>query len=131
MIWAKLSDITGRKPALLAALSIFTLFSGLCGSSKTLSQLIMFRWPQGIGGCGAVAIAQLSFFEFLPQSKWPSYVSLGAAVIALAYVAGPLLGGVIALNGSWRWIFLLKYVTQTPIEQFSDVYYSVSQSALP
>ncbi|KAH7130092.1 major facilitator superfamily domain-containing protein [Dendryphion nanum] len=108
MVWAKLSDITGRKTALLAALSIFTLFSGLCGSSKTLTELIMYRWPQGIGGCGSVAIAQLSFFELIPESKWPAYVSLGAGVMALAYVAGPLLGGIITLHGHWQWIFLLN-----------------------
>lgn len=108
MIWAKLSDITGRKPAVLSALVLFVIFSGICGASQTLTQLIMFRWVQGLGGCGVFALTQLIFFELVPPQKWPAYVSLVTAAVALALIAGPLLGGAITNNGSWRWIFILK-----------------------
>jgi MFS family permease len=56
MIRAKLSDITGRKYTIVTALLIFTIFSTLCGTSQTLIQLIMFRWCQGISGCGVFAL---------------------------------------------------------------------------
>ena len=111
MIWAKLSDIAGRKYTLIAALLIFTLFSALCGASQTLIQLIMFRWCQGIGGCGVYALTQLLFMEIVPKRKFPQYMAGVSMVLALSLITGPLLGGGITLHGSWRWIFLLKYVS--------------------
>ena len=108
MIWAKLSDIVGRKYILITCLSIFTLFSGLCGAAQTIDQLIMFRWCQGIGGCGVFALVQLLFMELVPRRKLPAYMAMVTAALALSLVIGPLLGGGITLHGSWRWIFLLK-----------------------
>ncbi|KAL1801393.1 hypothetical protein ACET3X_001735 [Alternaria dauci] len=108
MIWAKLSDIAGRKYTLIAALLIFTLFSALCGASQTLIQLIMFRWCQGIGGCGVYALTQLMFMEIVPKRKLPQYMAGVSMVLALSLITGPLLGGGITLHGSWRWIFLLN-----------------------
>ncbi|OWY43019.1 MFS general substrate transporter [Alternaria alternata] len=108
MIWAKLSDIAGRKYTLIAALLIFTLFSALCGASQTLIQLIMFRWCQGIGGCGVYALTQLLFMELVPKRKFPQYMAGVSMVLALSMITGPLLGGGITLHGSWRWIFLLN-----------------------
>lgn len=108
MVWAKISDSLSRKLSLLISLFIFTLFSGLCGASKTLMQLIHFRWLQGIGGGGVFALVQLVFFELVAPRKWPAYISLVTGVIALSVISGPLLGGVIASKGGWRWIVLMK-----------------------
>jgi MFS family permease len=96
LIWAKLSDIISRKFTIMTSLLIFTAFSGACGASRTTTQLIMFRWVQGIGGCGVFALAQLVFFELVPPSKWPLYVSLFSVVVAFSLVIGPLIGGAIA-----------------------------------
>ncbi|PVI00423.1 MFS multidrug transporter-like protein [Periconia macrospinosa] len=108
MIWAKWSDITGRRFALLVYTAIFTISSALCGASQSLMQLIQFRWIQGIGACGIFAIAQVSMFELYPPRLWPLYMSIFTAVITLAVIAGPLLGGAITEGGTWRWIFLLN-----------------------
>jgi len=108
MIWAKLSDIAGRKYVLLTTLGIFTLFSGLCGAAQTMDQLIMFRWCQGIGGCGAYALVQLIFLELVSRRKLPAYMAMVTAALSISMVVGPLLGGGITLHGSWRWIFLIK-----------------------
>ncbi|KAF2804408.1 MFS general substrate transporter [Mytilinidion resinicola] len=108
LIWAKLSDILTRKAIIVASLFIFTVFSGACGASQTLTQLIMFRWVQGIGGCGIFALTQLVFFELVPPRKWPIFVSLVTGVVALALVAGPLIGGALSTGTKWRWIFLLN-----------------------
>ena len=69
----------------------------------------MFRWVQGIGGCGIYSIGTLLFFELVPSSKWPDYTALVTSVLALALATGPLLGGAIGDNTTWRWAFLLKY----------------------
>lgn len=108
MIWAKLSDIAGRKSITLLCLSLFTLFSGLCGAAQSIDQLIMFRWCQGIGGCGVFALVQIYYMEIIPRRKLPAYMSMVMAALAMSLVLGPLLGGGITLHGSWRWIFLLK-----------------------
>jgi MFS family permease len=108
MIWAKCADIAGRKYAIVLALCIFTLFSGLCGASQTLIQLIMFRWCQGIGGCGVFALVQLIVLEIAPKRKLPGYITMVNVALALSLVMGPLLGGGITRHGSWRWIFLFK-----------------------
>jgi MFS family permease len=108
VIWAKLADIVGRKYILLMSLCIFTLFSGLCGASQTIDQLIMFRWCQGCGGGGVFALVQLIFMELVPRRKLPAYLTMVMAAVALSLVVGPILGGGITLHGSWRWIFLIK-----------------------
>ncbi|ORX93616.1 major facilitator superfamily domain-containing protein [Clohesyomyces aquaticus] len=106
LIWAKLSDIISRKTTILITLLLFTIFSGACGASQSLTQLIMFRWLQGIGGSGIFALTQLVFFEMVPPSKWPLYVTFLTGTVALSLITGPLIGGAIARSGHWRWIFL-------------------------
>ncbi|CAI6339908.1 unnamed protein product [Periconia digitata] len=108
MIWAKWSDIAGRRLTLLVCVVIFTISSALCGASQSLIQLIQFRWIQGIGGCGIFAMGQIYLFELYPPHLWPFYMTIFTAVIAFSLIAGPLLGGGITESGSWRWIFLLN-----------------------
>jgi MFS family permease len=108
IIWAKLSDIFGRKLLLVVALLLFIIFSAACGASQTFLELIMFRWVLGFGGSGIYSIATLVFFELVPPSKYADYVALVTAVIALSVVSGPLLGGAISSHGRWRWVFLLN-----------------------
>ncbi|KAI1804893.1 MFS general substrate transporter [Daldinia bambusicola] len=108
IIWSRLSDIIGRKVAIMTSIFIFTAFSGACGGSQTVFQLIMFRWLQGIGGCGVLALGQLVFFELVPPEKYTAYTALITSVIASSLVTGPLIGGGITLHGEWRWVFLIN-----------------------
>ncbi|KAG4222540.1 hypothetical protein PC116_g28986 [Phytophthora cactorum] len=68
----------------------------------------MFRWLQGIGGCGVLALGQLIFFELVPPEKYTAYTALITSVIASSLVTGPLIGGGITLRGEWQWVFLIK-----------------------
>jgi MFS family permease len=68
----------------------------------------MFRWVQGIGGCGIVSIVHFVFFELLPPTKWAANMGMVTVVMALALTTGPLIGGAIASTHQWRWIFLFK-----------------------
>jgi MFS family permease len=108
MIWAKISDIAGRKITLIVCLGIFTFSSALCAAAQTIDQLIMFRWLQGAGGGGVYGLVQLMFLELVPRRKLPAYMSMVTSALALSLVVGPLLGGGITLHGSWRWIFIIK-----------------------
>ncbi|KAF2643899.1 MFS general substrate transporter [Massarina eburnea CBS 473.64] len=108
IIWAKISDVYGRKNSILTSILIFTAFSGACGGSQSVIQLIMFRWLQGIGGCGIMALGQLVFIELVPPEKYPMYIGLVTVVLTSSLVCGPLIGGGITLNGDWRWVFLVN-----------------------
>ncbi|OAG12507.1 MFS general substrate transporter [Paraphaeosphaeria sporulosa] len=107
IIWAKASDIVGRKPCLLAALIVFLVFSAACGAAQTLIQLIMFRWLQGIGASGVFSLT-LVFFELIPPEKYAISTSVTNMVVSLSFLTGPLVGGAVTLTGKWRWIFLMN-----------------------
>ncbi|KAL8902863.1 MAG: hypothetical protein Q9207_004328 [Kuettlingeria erythrocarpa] len=104
IIWAKLSDIFGRKLLIVTSLGHFVIFSGACGAAQTMNQLAM----QGIGGAGSYSLVFVIFFEMVPPQKFARYSSMLSAVFALALLLGPLLGGAINNSISWRWIFLIN-----------------------
>ncbi|KAI1347995.1 drug resistance transporter [Xylaria sp. FL0043] len=108
VIVAKLSDIFGRKKTYLAALLIFSAFSGGCGGSQTIVQLIIFRAFQGIGGGGLYAVAFVMIFELVPKNKYPLFTVISTSLIALGNALGPIFGGLIAQRTTWRWVFLLN-----------------------
>ena len=70
----------------------------------------LFQIFQGIGASGAYSMSILTVYEMVPRAKLAVYGSLISIAIALATLTGPLLGGVINNNSTWRWIFYLKYV---------------------
>ncbi|KUJ13244.1 MFS multidrug transporter-like protein [Mollisia scopiformis] len=108
IIWAKLSDIFGRKPLLLLSLFLFIVFSGACGASRTLVQLIIFRCLQGIGASGIFSLVVLIFYELVPPRKWPMYTAMNTLVVTCSLTFAPIFGGLINIHGLWRWIFLLN-----------------------
>lgn len=65
---------------------------------------------QGIGGSGIYAVNMAMLYELVPPARYSLYTAMVTVVIALAFSLGPVLGGLIA-GGSWRWVFLLKYVS--------------------
>ncbi|KAI0147457.1 major facilitator superfamily domain-containing protein [Xylariaceae sp. FL1272] len=108
VIWAKLSDLWGRKWTMVSTLVIFIAFSGACGGAQTIVQLIVFRALQGLGGSGAHALSIVLIYEMVPPPKYPLYTALTTSFTALAYALGPIFGGLITESGSWRWAFLLN-----------------------
>ncbi|KAK4236506.1 multidrug resistance protein 3 [Achaetomium macrosporum] len=108
VIWAKLSDLFGRKPTCITALLIFAAFSGGCGAAQSVVQLAVCRAFQGIGGSGIYAVAMVMLYELVPANRYPLYTAVVTVVVALAFALGPVLGGVITDNASWRWVFLLN-----------------------
>ncbi|TVY24313.1 Efflux pump [Lachnellula hyalina] len=108
VIWAKMSDIFGRKYSLMTAVFIFAGFSGACGAAQTMTQLIVVRVLQGIGASGAFAVTMAIVYEMVPKAKLPLYTGICFIIVALATTSGPLMGGAIVTRGSWRWLFLLN-----------------------
>jgi len=107
-LYGKLGDMMGRKPVFLAAILIFLAGSMLAGLSQTMGQLIGFRALQGIGAGGLMVGAQAIIGDIVPPRERGRYMGLIGSVFAVASVAGPLLGGFLVDNLSWRWVFYVN-----------------------
>jgi hypothetical protein len=108
MITAKLSDVWGIKSLLLICATIFLIFSMACGGAQTMTQLIVFRAFQGIGGSGLYSLTFVSVMKMVVPEKIGFYSGIISSVSVLANLLGPLLGGIIADLTTWRWCFFLK-----------------------
>ncbi|KAI1490504.1 major facilitator superfamily domain-containing protein [Biscogniauxia mediterranea] len=111
VIWAKVSDLIGRKVACNIAVILFTAFSAGCGAAQTMDQLIICRAFQGLGGAGMYSVFTVMIYELVPPPKYPLYTASAIALIALANAIGPLFGGLISERSTWRWVFLLNIPT--------------------
>jgi EmrB/QacA subfamily drug resistance transporter len=113
-LWGKISDQFGRRPVFQAAIVIYLLGSVLAGLSQDMTQLVAFRAFQGIGGGGLMSLAFIIIGDILSPRERGKYIGYFTATWALASVAGPLLGGFLVDNSSWRWIFLVKVPVGVP-----------------
>jgi EmrB/QacA subfamily drug resistance transporter len=107
-LYGKLGDLYGRKVVLQGALVLFLIGSALCGQSKNLTELILFRAVQGLGGGGLMVSAQAAIGDVVSPRDRGRYSGLFGAVFGLSAVAGPLIGGFFTTHLSWRWIFYIN-----------------------
>ncbi|MBV9582700.1 MAG: MFS transporter [Chloroflexi bacterium] len=104
----KLADLFGRRSIFLLSIGVFSAASLLCGIAITLPMLVGFRGLQGVGA-GAIQTCSLivmsDMFPPRERARWQVINSIG---FATASAVGPTVGGFLADNFSWRWIFLLN-----------------------
>ncbi|MFI1435060.1 MFS transporter [Streptomyces lydicus] len=113
-LYGKLSDLHGRKPYYLAAISIFVAGSVLCTFSTSMTELAAFRAVQGLGAGGLMSLALAIIGDIVPPRERARYQGYMLGTFATSSVAGPLIGGALAgqahLLGitGWRWVFLVN-----------------------
>lgn len=113
-LYGKLSDIYGRKPFYLFAITVFVLGSLLCTFATSMYELAAFRAIQGIGGGGLMSLAFAIIGDLVSPRERAKYQGYFAAVFGTSSVLGPVIGGALASAdvflgvSGWRWIFLVN-----------------------
>ncbi|HYH07793.1 MAG TPA: MDR family MFS transporter [Thermoanaerobaculia bacterium] len=107
-VWGKLSDLFGRRPLFQIGVAVFLLGSLACGIAQTMTQLIIARAFQGIGAGALVPLAMTIIGDIFTLEERARMQGLFSGVWGVSSVFGPLLGGFITDQLSWRWVFLIN-----------------------
>ena len=107
-LYGKLGDVYGRRPLFVFAILTFIVSSVLCGLSQTMPELIVSRGLQGVGAGALFPLALATVGEIVPIRERGRYQGLLGAGFAGGAILGPLAGGFIVDNASWRWVFLIN-----------------------
>ena len=107
-LYGKLGDLYGRKKFFVGAIVIFLVGSALCGMAQNMGELIAFRALQGLGAGGLMVGVFAIIGDLVPPRDRGKYQGYFAALMGVATIGGPLVGGLITDNLSWRWAFYVN-----------------------
>jgi EmrB/QacA subfamily drug resistance transporter len=107
-VWGKLSDLYGRRLLYQIGIAVFIVGSMLSGMATSMTQLIVFRAVQGLGAGALIPLGMTIIgdtFSLEERTKMQAYFS---GVWGLSSIIGPLIGGFITDQLSWRWVFYIN-----------------------
>jgi EmrB/QacA subfamily drug resistance transporter len=107
-IWGKLSDLYGRRLFYQLGVAIFLTGSILSGAAHNMAQLIAFRALQGLGAGGLIPLGMTIIGDIYTLDERARMQALFSGVWGLSSIVGPLIGGFITDQLSWRWVFYLN-----------------------
>jgi len=114
-MYGRLGDLRGKRTMLLVALGVFTLGSLACSLAQSMPQLVAARVLQGLGGGGLMTLSQALVGELVPPVERVRFQGYFALMFTTASIGGPVLGGLVVSNFSWRWLF----VANLPLAAFA------------
>ncbi len=103
-----LGDRFGGKRVLLVAIIVFTIGSVLCGLAQSMTQLVVFRVIQGAGGGMMAPVGMAMLYRVFPPSERVRAASILTIPTTMAPALGPVLGGFLVTDLSWRWVFFVN-----------------------
>jgi DHA2 family multidrug resistance protein len=98
----------GRTRLFVTAVVGFTCASALCGLAQSLGEIVMFRIMQGVFGAALVPLSQSVMYDIYPPAQRGRAMSLWTMGVMMGPICGPILGGWLTENYSWRWIFYIN-----------------------
>ena len=107
-MYGRFGDRFGRRDTLLFALGVFTLGSIACAAAQSLGTLVGARVLQGLGAGGLMTLSQALIGELVAPRERARFQGYFAALFSLASIGGPLIGGLVVSQASWRWLFLVN-----------------------
>jgi DHA2 family multidrug resistance protein len=103
-----LADRVGRKRLFVWSVIAFTAASVMCAMAQNLTEMVIFRALQGVSGAFLVPIAQAVLFDINPPQKHARAMAMFGMGVMIGPILGPVLGGWLTENYSWRWVFLVN-----------------------
>ncbi|HSE39860.1 MAG TPA: MDR family MFS transporter [Acidobacteriota bacterium] len=107
-VWGKLSDLYGRRRLFQIGVGVFLLGSILSGLSTSMFQLIVFRAIQGLGAGALVPLAMTIIGDIYTLQERTRMQALFSGVWGFASIVGPIIGGFLTDQLSWRWVFFIN-----------------------
>ncbi|PEE44060.1 MDR family MFS transporter [Bacillus pseudomycoides] len=107
-IAGKLADLLGRRNVYITGLIIFMVGSALCGMANGMTELIIFRGIQGLGGGIMMPMAMIIIGDMFAGKERAKWQGIFGALYGLASVIGPQVGGWIVDAVNWRWVFYIN-----------------------
>ncbi len=104
-LYGKMSDLFGRRIVYQTSISIFLIGSALCAISQTMTQLVLARAVQGLGGGGLMSLAFVIVGDVVSPRQRGRYIGMFTAVFTVSAVTGPIWGGLLVDGPGWRWVF--------------------------
>jgi EmrB/QacA subfamily drug resistance transporter len=109
-LYGKLSDLYGRRKLYVAAMALFLLGSILSGQAHSMTQLILSRGLQGVGAGGIMPLAFILIGEMFSLEQRAKMQGFFSGVWGVSSIVGPLLGGFLVDQLSWRWVFYINII---------------------
>ncbi|HEX8187321.1 MAG TPA: MDR family MFS transporter [Pyrinomonadaceae bacterium] len=107
-VWGKLSDLYGRRLLFQLGIAVFLLGSVLSGMAGTMTQLIAYRAVQGLGAGALVPLAMTIIGDVYTVEERARMQAFFSGVWGISSVVGPVVGGFITDQLSWRWVFYIN-----------------------
>jgi len=104
-IYGRLADLLGRKRVLFFGLALFFLGTLLCGFSRNMAILVVFRVLQGLGAGAVQPINQTLIGDLYAPAKRARMAGFFSSIWGIAAIVGPLLGAFVIAEAGWAWIF--------------------------
>src|ERR1700733_15080867 len=126
-----LGDRFGGKRVLLIAITVFTIASALCGQAHSLPELVAFRILQGAGGGMLAPVGMAMLFRVFPPAERIRASAILTIPTTFAPALGPVLGGLLVTDLSWRWVFYVNVPIGVAAFTFGALFLEQSAQAQP